>query len=1059
MKSVSRLLSCTLLGILWGLPATTLVHAQTADATAQPAADKARVQVSIPAQELSSALTEFSRQTRTEIAFTPAAVSAKRAPEVSGIIAPEVALARLIDGQGLKYRRNADGVFVVTLLQEPAAGPKPRAEVAPPPPPPATEEGERTEDEIITVTGSRIPKSNTDTAILTKVLDRTEIDAAGTVDVGEMLVQLPGVDFDLSAEGTHTNTQNAGLNTITLRNLGGNRTLTLIDGRRAVSNSGNAQRVSTSTIPAGFIERIEITTGGASAVYGSDAVAGVVNIIFDDDFSGLDMRMRAGTSEDGGEDEGTIEATWGSNFSGGRGNVMANLTWDKETEVNATDRSWAVRAVAYDAGVLETNLSGNLPGGRFEGSDVWNDEFGWHNDISLPPNGETVARDYSTPLDGFNLRPFQVISPPRERGIAALKSNYDFASGVRAFASVQYAWEETESRSAHATASSTTSFGPFDNLQAIGQMSATHPLIPAEVEATRIGTVSWVRRFNEVGQDTRSSDRTTLRSWAGLEGTAFGGGWDWEAYVGFGHFRLEQVRMNDLNFQNVQYALNIEADPASPGNFRCVNAAARADGCVPLNIFGIGSISAEAADYIRAVDHLEQVLKQKTAAFNIVGELFDLPAGPLAAAFGMEYRKEEQATDGDPVTQTGNTGYAEIPDLRGTYDVVEAFAEFNLPLLADRPFAHRLSADAAVRFADYSQENVGTVASWKIGGSWAPVRDIRFRGQFARAQRAPDITELFSELRGDFDTADDPCDGVTAASTGPVAQNCRAIAAIQAVIGLNGVFDQDTTSLFAPNGGNLALKEETADTVTAGIVFTPLFMPNFSAVIDYYDIKVKDAIGSVDTQTVLDLCYNAANFPDNVFCNVISRGGDGQISRIVNQQENLNELCSSGIDTTLNLDFAFERLIGGAFDLQVIYSYIDKLEQIFVGPTGAATTDVLRNEVGISPHQARITLGWRVGDWRLRWRTRYLGSALDDNTLSQGDPDYFKVGSWTRHDLYAQYDFGRQQKMRFFAGINNVFHDYGPFLPSGLNSGGARNYNSAYDTIGRFAYAGLRVTW
>lgn len=1019
----------------------------TAATPAIAAAQEATRQFDIQAQDLDAALREFALQSGRDVLFSPGIVEGKTSQGAQGALNDAQALDAILRGTGLEFHLTRTQGYVVqdpnSPIQLGAAGQAAPSDI----------DG----DEVLVVTGTRIPRSNLASSIPTQIVNSDDIQASGETDLGEILTQIPGVDFSLSAESTHTSTQNAGLSVINLRNLGANRTLTLIDGRRAISNSGNAQQVSTSTIPAGFIERVEVTTGGASAVYGSDAIAGVVNVILRDDFDGLRLSGRYGWSQDGGEEETTLETLYGRNFAGGRGNVMAYLSYEDETAVEASDRDWATVPVSWSGGTLVSNLSGNIPGGRFESNDAWNDQYGWHNDINLPANGEAVARDFSTQIDGYNLRDDQTISPPRERWLAALKGHYDFNNDIRAFASVQYAWEETFSAGAAETASSTTTFGPFDNLQPIGQMAANHPFIPPEVEATRVGTVSWVRRFNELGRITRTSERETWRSWAGLEGEAFGN-WSWEAYVGYGHFEQNQVRDNAGNFQNISYALNIEADPGNPGSYRCVDAGARNDGCVPLNIFGIGSITPEMADYIRATDHTRTELEQTTAAANIVGTLFELPAGPLQAAFGVEYRREEQVTDGDPVTQSEVTGHAFIADIRGDYDVREAFAEFNIPLLADQPFAHLLNAEAAVRLASYSHDNIDTVESWKFGLTWAPIPDFRVRGQISRAQRAPDITELFSSLRGDFDTVSDPCNGVTLATTGTLADNCRADPGVLADITANGVFTLDDTSIFGPNSGNLDLQEETANTTTIGFIFTPRAVPGFSVIVDYYDIKVEDAIASIESDTILDLCYNSDNYPNNVFCDAVTRNAaTGEIDRIVNRSENLNELRSSGVDTTIAYEFEPD-FMPGELDFRLIHSYIDTLDTTFIGPTGALVTESNAGQVGASEHQFRATVGWTNGPLRLRWTTRYVGEAVDDLALDPSDPNYLEVDAWMRSDLYVQYTFG-ERATRVYAGVNNVFDDYGPFLPSGTNSGGSRNYNSSYDVIGRAFYAGVRHTW
>ncbi len=899
------------------------------------------------------------------------------------------------------------------------------------------------------VTGSRIPKSNLVTAIPTQILGIAEISAAGSVDLGEILTQLPGVSLGLSPESTLASTQNAGLSSVSLRNLGTNRTLTLIDGRRTVSSSGTSQQVDLGSVPAGFVERIEVSTGGASAVYGSDAVAGVVNIILKEKFEGVELAMRYGDSDDGGERETTVDLTLGKNFADQRGNLMASFSFDKETAVSAADRDFAVKPLAFDAGEFVTDLSSNIPGGNFEGGDAWNSDGVWFNDQSLAPDdGRDPADGFDVDRDGFNFRPLQQVSPERERFAAALKADYEFGPGLKAFTSMQYSRIDTEAIRPPNFADDGDTFGAFDDENEIGDIPQDNPFIPSQVDATRTDSVSWRRRFNEIGHDARESKRDTVRFWTGLEGQVFSA-WSWSVYAGYGRFKQDQLRRNQLNYQNIQFAINVEQDAANPGGFRCIDATTRAAGCVPLNMFGEGSITPAMAAYIRANDQLDTKLEQTTFGASLLGDLFELPAGPVQAAFGVDHRREEQRTRGDPVTQAGLTNSGEIPDIRGDYDVSEIYAEFSVPVLAS------LNAEAAIRIADY--DTIGTSDSWKLGVSWAPVEDVRLRAQLSSAERAPDIIELFSTLRGDFDSPNDPCDGVTAASTGVVADNCLADPGIRDAVNAEGQFVTLEDSVFAPNSGNLQLQEETARTVTFGIVLTPTFLPGLTLIADYYDIKIKDAIASVSTQEALDLCYDAPTSLDNRFCEVIDRGSAGQITRVINQDENLNEIRSSGVDVTLGYDFALP-LIVGQFNFQTIYTHIRKLEDRFDGPGGEEVVSERRGEIGNSVHSYQAMLEWSYASWRLRYRANYIGSADDDIEVSSSDDDYFKVEPITTHDLYGSYQFGKADRYQLFAGVNNIDNETGPFIPNGLDAGSNRNFDPAYDPVGRFFYGGFKLS-
>jgi iron complex outermembrane receptor protein len=931
--------------------------------------------------------------------------------------------------------------------------------------------------EEIIVTGSRITSSNIDTPIPTQQLDIGEIEAGGTVDLGELVQQLPGVYLGISPTNSQLSTQNSGLSTIDLRGLSTNRTLTLINGRRAVSNSGSAQRVDTSTIPTGFVERIDITTGGASAIYGSDAIAGVANIILKDSFNGLEIDARYGESDEGGNETPSLGVTWGMDFAEGRGNVMLGGSWEEKDPVMATERDYATSNLEIDleTGELEPNNSSTLPGGRFEG-DAWNIDGVWQNDNNycIDDGRVPACDDYQSAFDGWDFRPFNMIFPQRERWSSMAKIDFDFTDTTTASFMLQVSESNTKASRTPASGNDADEFGPFDNATDIDDIEPFIPVNPTNptydivtglgenpfihdaVWDTLSGTVDWRRRFMEVGFRDRSSERRTSRASLGLDGE-FNDNWTWSTYVGYGKYEQSQRKHNEVNRLNIQHAITIMEDPANDGSYICQDAGARADGCVPLNVFGTGTISPEAADYIRHTIMMEQELTQTAASFVVSGDLYELSAGAIQMAAGIDYRKDEQWVDGDPVTNAGLTSSSTLIDFAGETDVTEAFVEFNVPLVAGKLGIESLDLAAAFRAADYS--TIGNVSSWNFGVSYAPIEDLRFRAQVSQAQRAPDITELFSPQRSDFDGFNDPCDGVDATTTGTIANNCRSDQGIVDEIALNGVFDQDGSQIFGPSLGNPNLQEETADTFTAGVVFTPTALDGFSFIADYYKIEVEDAISSVDSQLAGDLCYTDGDtFSTNRFCDSITRGTDGQVSRIINQVENLNSLTSEGIDVTLSYDFNVAS-IPGDFETNIIYSHIKKNEENFDGPFGPVT-DRYAGEVWLPKDEYRATVRWSNNDLTVRYRLKYSGTAIDDHNTDPEDIFGFKRFEQTLiHDIYASYTFGDEHRYRVYGGINNIEDQHGPYLPDGYASGENVNVGETYDRVGRRFYLGFNLNW
>ncbi len=947
----------------------------------------------------------------------------------------------------------------------------------------------------LVVTGSRIKRSNATTAIPVQILNQEDIAEIGSVDVGEILTEIPGVDYSLSPENTALSTQNSALSTVNLRRLGGNRTLTLIDGRRAVSNSGNGERVSLQTIPAGFVSSVEVTTGGASAIYGSDAIAGVANIILRDDFEGFEINARRSDAQASGEEENTVDITFGSAFANGRGHTMIGLSYDDETAIFAdSTRPESIANVEWNrpnrsrlsgeednpaafgseigfgdcdnSGRFCINPSGssNLPGGLFEGDDAWNIGGVWFNDRSLLPNdGRLGSFAFETDVDGFNFRPGRTLSPSVETLALGWKTDFSINSQLDAFVDINYSEVESLSRNAALNVNSGTDIGFNNAFGDVGTISSSHPFIPAEVEETRSGSVSWRRRFVEVGTRDRDNNRKTLRTAFGVEGIARNN-WEWTVFGTYGNFDQDQRYINELDYMNIRHALDIEAD--GNGGFQCVDANARAAGCVPLNIFGEGAISQAAADYVRYNGVLFQERDQKTLNGSVTGELLQMPSGPLQSAFGFEYRKEEQETIGDPDNEFELTSVTPIPDIVADFDVTEVFAEFDIPLSSNAYL------QLAARAADYS--TVGSVLSYNVGGSWQPNPSVRFRAQYSRSQRAPTLTEFFSPPRGDFDSLRDPCDGLNPDGSGitpapgstadpaVISANCLSQPAIQAFFanpdnaGLAFEFDG---SVSGPNAGNDQLFEETADTYTIGAVITPTAVPDLVFIIDYYNITVEDAIGSISTQLTADLCYSSADFPNNRFCNVISRDlSTGFVNQVINRQENLNELVVEGIDVTVDYEWEFSKL-PGRFAFNVIYNRALADDFEFLGINGPETLDFI-GEISSPEDEFRSRLRWTHNGWSASWTARHRGGGVDDLRVASSDNEFFSVGSQTYHNLYLRYEFRNEPNMRVYAGINNIFDDLGPMIPTGLDHGNTRNIVSRLNDVeGREFYAGLRLRW
>jgi len=1045
--------------------------ALVASALAVPAIAQERTfSFSIPAQDMKSSLRALARASGQQITFDSGALKGKRAPALRGTFTVRDGVARLLAGSGLEASWGRSGVLVVRTASRVAdASGAAYAAV------PASAAAQEADRDII-VTGSRIARPVvTDSPVPIIGVSEEDIQASGATELSEVLTDYPAVTPGLNLANSTNQINASGVSSVSLRSLGSNRTLTLIDGRRTVSNVLTSNQVSLSSIPQLFVSRVEIITGGASAVYGADAVAGVVNIITRDGYSGARIGGRVGLSSQGDSFRGNLDFLAGERFFDDRVSVMIGASYEKEAGVMAGQRRRSLKSVSYslaadanplnqgDLGITRPALSSTTPGGRFLSSSTAGGGYFYYD-----ANGQ-LARSTNLAVYGWETRPDLQFSTPRTSYIAAGKIGVDLDNDTQFFGHLQYSRVETETeRGGAETASETDTYGVLGEFT-VGRISRNNPFVPAAIRAlTGSSGLQWRRRFLELGTYTIDNQRETWRGWAGFKGE-IADNWKWEVSYGYGRFHQDQIRTNLLNYDNLRNALNAEFDPAAPGDLsrvRCVSAAARAAGCVPINVFGPGAITSGAADYVRAGMKLDALVTQNVLQGYVSGSLFELPAGPVALAFGGEYRRDWQRSITDEVTRLGFGSASFIAEYEGNIKAKEVFVETSIPILADQPFFHRLTLDLAARYGSYNIRNVGKMLSYRAGGEWAPVEDIRFRAQYARAQRAPTVTNLYSPQRDDADTVVDVCDGVTATTAGTIASNCRSVTGIAEAIAADGVFRQASTSIEGPSAGNPGLKEETADTLTLGAVFTPTFARGLSLTVDYFKIKINDAIGSLDGDELLRECYgNPEGISDNFFCNEITRDPDGQLRRVVNRDLNLNRITRSGIDFAVDYRFNAPQFLSstGKFDVRLLYSRLLDFKTIFDGVNGVSVSDE-KGQIGSWRNQGQAQIGYRDGGFRLRWKARYTGKAVDSNArlaiaeAAGSNPPFLRVGDRWRHDFYASVDVpAGDRDLRLYTGVNNAFNSTSPFLPSGTISGSSQNISGEYDVIGRYFYLGFEA--
>jgi len=562
----------------------------------------------------------------------------------------------------------------------------------------------------------------------------------------------------------------------------------------------------------------------------------------------------------------------------------------------------------------------------------------------------------------------------------------------------------------------------------------------------------------------------------------FADDWQWDSSISYGKSHQKQLRANEINVVRERQAL--DAEYAADGvTIQCADPEARAAGCVPLNIFGVGSITEEMAAWLRVNPTIDSTVEQTQALAYVSGDMFEMSAGPVPMVFGIEYRKDAVDLKTDEGSQYGGITFNLIPSFAADYDVWEVFSE------AAFPFTDNLDLEVSGRVAEYSPSGIDTVFSYTAGLIWEPADGYRLRANYARAQRAPTLAELYSPPRGDYDSINDICADTTATSTDPGHDNCRLEPGIAATIAEFGIFEDDNNG-YGPSAGNPNVFEETADTYTIGISMSPGWAEGLRLAVDYWDISIDDKITEIANDEIMSQCYNSTQpwGPDNPFCNEISRhADDGQIYQIMNRQYNLDSGKTRGIDVAM--DYGFELGSYGDLILKLDWTHMLEDSDTYVGLDGKVTVDYTNQlDYGNFDDRATASLTWRFNDWRVRWTSKFKSSVADNNDridewkelearnedrCASGDsrcvtnpekPLYLYYPSYTRHDLSVSYTMRTDWSdgIRLYAGVRNLFDDKGPFMPTGGDTyeSGPGNFDSKYDGgVGRYAYAGIEMSF
>ena len=947
--------------------------------------------------------------------------------------------------------------------------------------------------DAIIVTGSRIARTEFAFPNPIQTVTADSIEQAGNVNITDYLVESPallGSRSNVNVAGS--NLPNAGLvgvNNLNLRNLGVNRTLVLVDGRRHVAGFPGTAAVDINTIPTDLIQGIDVLTGGASAVYGADGVSGVVNFVLKKDFDGLRLRAQSGISQRGDAGDRFVAATFGKNFSDGRGNITLAYEFAESDRFSQRQRlnygftgpSWALVRNTADGEPGTAGDNPNVPdrvllnnlrwadssvGGAVDldgdGTPDFTGEGGVYDLGSYVPGTAFTVGGSSTPRESY----YGDYLPYTRRHIANVMGHFDVSDALTIYAEGKYVRSSAFTLSQPSYDFYTTLYEDnfFLNQRfganvsgdaAISRDNFDLGIRRYELERELFRTVVGVKgditpnlRYDVsyvFGQSTQTStnrnDRISDRYYAAIDAVSDGNGG-----VTCRINLPGQTEIQSSSFNNTVYA-------GVPLTFQKGQ-------CVPINMLGEGSPSQAALDFV-TVDHSDwSRLRQHvvTAALSgDTGAFFSLPGGPVGFAIGAEYRKESSVALPSDYSQRGlliESGFARID--RGSFDVKEVFGELNLPILSRVPGAYELSLGGAVRYSDYS--TIGSTTTWNVNGSYSPIRDVTFRATYSQAVRAPNITELFAGGSGTYEFIVDPC-GTDRVAEGTQyrAANCNAALTAVGVTPANfdpanSQFSPQNSSILGFQGGNPDLEEETAKTWTAGIVLRPSFVPGLTLSADWYDIRLKQAINYSTAQDVVDLCYDQPTL-DNIYCDVISRNATGTTDRgFINDftviPANVASYETAGLDVVL--DYRFEPGNLGKFNVRFVGNMLDKLQ--FVPSLGADPEDELHAFDYPAPKwSANFDLTWTKGPVTLNYGINWWSKTRRVTVEQQrANPDYAEAKyiwynqRW-EHDVYVS--FNVDDKFDLYGGVNNLWEQK-------PDDGGVAFPISA---VGRSFYVGIKA--
>lgn len=858
--------------------------------------------------------------------------------------------------------------------------------------------------EAIVVTGSRIRRTDIVGVGPATVVTAESIANTGIVNVETVLQRLPAnAGFAGNQTSSYWTGNGYGTAQVNLRGLGIKRTLVLLNNRRLVAGgTGANSSPDLNMIPVSMIERVDVLKDGASAIYGADAVAGVVNIIANTDFEGIGIGARYGITERGDGSDFTVDLSLG--VQGERGGISAAATYQKTSAVNLASRA-PCSLSEVTPGSLSCVNSASTAGGRAvlpNGQQI--------NFNQVPGGNGNFFEPYNAARHNFNSNSFLNAVSPIERISTAVFAHYDLSDNVTAFGEFLYTFRKSNQ---------IASPGTLRNLA----ISASNPTNPTGQDIVLVQ-----RRLAEPGPRQFFQETKTYQATAGLRGK-LANGFNWEVAGSYGRNTAVDGMTNIANLQKVGNSINTGL---------CSPAAGAAVPCA--DYLGFGDLTPQVLDYILFTSEDRGGNELATVTADLTGDLFTMPAGAVGFATGVVYRKEKGWRNPDPLTVAGIANTNQQSPISGSSTAKEAYLELSVPLLRDRPFFQSLTVDGAVRYSDYNE--FGGDWNYKVAADWQIFDALRLRATYGTGFRVPNVPELFGGVSEGNLTTTDPCSRYSTSANTVLVANCQAS-------GVRPNYVQLGTTVLTTVGGNEDLQPESSKSWTLGAVFQPAgLIPGLSLTVDWFDIDIKDAIRAIPGSTKLSVCYNTPGL-DHPFCDDFTRSPlTGEITFLSAQPINTGRERMNGIDigAVFNRDLGPVKL---SVDLTATY-----LRKYVITPFEGGANIVFDGFIGggnggYPKWRGYGVVSAQVEKTTLTWSTQWIGKATDFNALPTA------IGYRTPNVFYhnAQVAFDVTEGARFQIGVDNIFDRKAPYIPSFTDG---NTDTMTYDLLRRRFYVGFR---